>query len=200
MKFIGKKPISKLLKWTLRLVAVFAIVWITIIGVYAGQARKKDGLKLWHKVKLTKEFKSRDYNPTFTFKEYQKKEDALFEELQKKVYDKVEQANQHQFSRYTLKSPCNPDSFPQNYNRSYELVPKEIKGGILLIHGLTDSPYSMKHLAQIFYKKGFYVLALRMPGHGTAPSSLADVAWKDWHAAAKIGASHIAGKIDPDRR
>jgi hypothetical protein len=183
MKFARKKLIIKLSKWTLRLIAVYSIVLITIIGVYASQARKKDDLELWHKVKLTNEFRSRDYSPTFTFKEYQKKENALFEELQKKVYDKVEQTDQHQFSRYTLKSPCNPDSFSQNYNRSYELVPKEIKGGILLIHGLTDSPYSMKHLAQTFYKKGFYVLALRMPGHGTVPSSLADATWKDWRLA-----------------
>ena len=49
-------------------------------------------------------------------------------------------------------------------------APFELSGaddhGVLLIHGLTDSPYSLRRVGQILYERGFYVLGLRLPGHG----------------------------------
>jgi alpha-beta hydrolase superfamily lysophospholipase len=78
-------------------------------------------------------------------------------------------------------------------------VPAQIEGGVLLIHGLTDSPYSMKSLAEIFYAANFYVLSLRMPGHGTIPAALNGVSWKDWLAAARVGARHVHEKAGEDK-
>jgi alpha-beta hydrolase superfamily lysophospholipase len=190
-----KKPLSKQAKWilriSLRLIMALVIIWFTIILLYASQARKKGELKLWHKATLTSEFKAKDFDDKFTFTDYQKMENDLFNELQEKVYKSIDAADKHQFNRYNPDSPCNPAKFKQNYNRSYELIPEKATGGILLIHGLTDSPYSMKYLADLFYKKGFYVLSMRMPGHGTIPSVLANVNRKDWTAAVKIGAKRV---------
>ena len=42
----------------------------------------------------------------------------------------------------------------------------------LLIHGLTDSPYSMRALAGSLHARGFEVTVLRLPGHGTLPSMM----------------------------
>jgi len=67
-----------------------------------------------------------------------------------------------------------------------------------MIHGLTDSPYSMRHLARIFEEQGYYVLALRMPGHGTIPSGLLTARWEDWMAATYLGARHVREKIGKD--
>ena len=46
---------------------------------------------------------------------------------------------------------------------------------VLMLHGMSDSPYSLRHLAEVYRARGFVVLIPRMPGHGTAPSG---DAWK----------------------
>jgi esterase/lipase len=59
-------------------------------------------------------------------------------------------------------------------------------GGVLLLHGLSDSPYSLRALGKRLHAEGYTVVWLRIPGHGTSPSALADVSWKDWTAAVKV--------------
>lgn len=70
-----------------------------------------------------------------------------------------------------------------------------IRGGALLIHGLTDSPYSMRAVADVLRDRGIYSLALRMPGHGTVPSGLVTATWQDWLAAVRMGVRHVRGRI-----
>ncbi len=198
-----KINLSNRTKWILRflsrvLVALIA-VFITIIFFYASRARSMDDLEMWHRVRLPSEFTAKDLNDKFSFTEYQKMEEDLFDELQEKVYETVVNDGKHKFNRYNSQSLCNPGMYKQNYNRSFELIPADIKGGILLIHGLTDSPYSMKYIAELFYNKGFYVLAMRMPGHGTLPSQLASVNCDDWSAAVKVGARRVNKQTGPDK-
>lgn len=54
---------------------------------------------------------------------------------------------------------------------------------VLMIHGLTDSPFVTRDLAKTFSELGFDVLSILLPGHGTCPGDLLDVHWKDWTAA-----------------
>ena len=54
--------------------------------------------------------------------------------------------------------------------------PPEIRGGALLLHGLTDSPYSLRHVAELLAQQGYYALGLRLPGHGTFPAAIARLA------------------------
>ncbi|MCP4984804.1 MAG: alpha/beta fold hydrolase [Colwellia sp.] len=67
----------------------------------------------------------------------------------------------------------------------FELAQKDSDKAILLIHGLTDSPYSYHDLAQFFYQQGFTVRTLLLPGHGTAPSDLLDVSYQQWQQASQ---------------
>jgi len=62
---------------------------------------------------------------------------------------------------------------------------------------MTDSPYSLRKLADMFHAQGFYVLNLRLPGHGTIPAELDSMEWQDWLAAVQIGARHVAGQLEP---
>ena len=55
---------------------------------------------------------------------------------------------------------------------------------VLLIHGLTDSPFLFHDLAYEFYQQGLNVRTLLLPGHGTAPSALVDTTEKQWRQAA----------------
>lgn len=90
-------------------------------------------------------------------------------------------------------------------NAPFELKPaagsppgqkKPYRRGVLLTHGLTDSPYFMRHLATFFQECGFRVMAVLLPGHGTRPGDLLDVAWQEWAKAVAYGADRIAEEAD----
>ena len=67
----------------------------------------------------------------------------------------------------------------------FELRQPNNKKAILLIHGLTDSPFLFHDLAGFFYQQGFSVRTLLLPGHATAPSDLLDVSYRQWQQAAR---------------
>ena len=68
----------------------------------------------------------------------------------------------------------------------YELAQENNDKAILLIHGLTDSPFSFHDLSQYFYQQGFTVRTLLLPGHGIAPSELLTVEYSEWQQAANF--------------
>ena len=183
------------LKWLLYLAGFCVTVLVTIVLVFAFQARVRlADLRSWHEISLAAEFRARSADAPKTFVEYRALEDRLFAELRRKVLDDPAAADTQLLGRYT------PGSIPARlaletpYNRSFELVPAEIKGAALLVHGLSDSPYSMRALAETLYAQGYYVLALRLPGHGTVPAGLTDVSWRDWYAAVALAAQHAAAQ------
>jgi alpha-beta hydrolase superfamily lysophospholipase len=73
-------------------------------------------------------------------------------------------------------------------------------GAVVLLHGLTDSPYSLRHIAQRYVEEGYVAVAIRMPGHGTVPGGLAAVEWEQWTAATRLSvreARRLAGPSVP---
>ena len=72
-------------------------------------------------------------------------------------------------------------------------------GGVLLLHDLSDSPYSLRSVGELLYRRGYHVVGLRIPGQGTAPSGLLDAHWEDWAAAVRMAATHVASKVGPNR-
>jgi alpha-beta hydrolase superfamily lysophospholipase len=59
-------------------------------------------------------------------------------------------------------------------------------GAVVLLHGLTDSPYSLRHVAKRYRDNGFVAVGIRLPAHGTVPAGLTDVRWEDWMAATRL--------------
>ena len=57
--------------------------------------------------------------------------------------------------------------------------------GVLVLHGFTGSPVSMKPLGEALADAGFVVELPRLPGHGTDPADLALTTWDDWLAEAE---------------
>jgi carboxylesterase len=53
--------------------------------------------------------------------------------------------------------------------------------GVLLIHGFTGSPRSMRDWAEHLVAEGFRVAVPRLPGHGTSWQELALTEWPDWY-------------------
>ena len=70
------------------------------------------------------------------------------------------------------------------------------KNGILLIHGLFDSPYPMQVLGRYFQSKCFLTYVLLLPGHGTVPGDLLKVNFQDWIAATHFGATQLATEVN----
>lgn len=54
------------------------------------------------------------------------------------------------------------------------------RGGVLLVHGLGDSPWSFHDLAPELARQGFLVRSVLLPGHGTVPQDMLDVTLEDW--------------------
>lgn len=52
--------------------------------------------------------------------------------------------------------------------------------GVLMIHGFTGSPSSMRPLGEWLAAQGLSALGVRLPGHGTSPADLAASRWTDW--------------------
>ena len=75
-------------------------------------------------------------------------------------------------------------------------ISKPYRRGVLLTHGLSDSPYFMRHLAAFFRENGFRVMAILLPGHGTQPGDLLDVHWQEWARAIEFGADKLAEEVD----
>ncbi|MGI9293925.1 MAG: alpha/beta hydrolase [Pseudomonadales bacterium] len=187
--------INLLIKWTIKVIIVLLVILSTVILVRAFEARRFPDLSNWHRPLIDSEF-SADTSVTITnLEEYFELEEKVFAEIDREIYQSHSSNELLPLSRYSNGSRVDPKNFDRNWNRSFELMPNQIRGGVLMIHGLTDSPYSMRHLANFFQSHGFYVLALRMPGHGTIPGELIDATWQDWMAATKMGAKHVRSKL-----
>ena len=94
-----------------------------------------------------------------------------------------------------------PGQFAPDANRSFVLMPAgKPRGAVVLLHGLTDSPYSVRHLAVNYQQHGFVAVVPRLPGHGTAPGALTDVDWEMWLAATRLAvreATRLTGNNVP---
>lgn len=64
----------------------------------------------------------------------------------------------------------------------------DLPGGdhsVLLIHGLTGSPFEMKYLARKLNKAGFTVKGPCLEGHCSTLKDLAKTSWKDWYRSVR---------------
>jgi alpha-beta hydrolase superfamily lysophospholipase len=144
---------------------------------------------------LQEEFTAAKAAEVRTFEGYLRLEERLFAELDKKVIAPTPTGPAHALVRYSRGSAADPRKQPADWNRSFELPSDPPAGGVLLLHGMSDSPYSMRTLGESLHRRGFWVVGLRLPGHGTAPSGLLDVQWEDMAAAVRLGVEHLAAKV-----
>lgn len=54
--------------------------------------------------------------------------------------------------------------------------------GVLLSHGFTASPWSMRPFGEHLAAEGFGVAVPRLPGHGTSWQEMNTTRWQDWYA------------------
>ncbi|HLI42808.1 MAG TPA: alpha/beta fold hydrolase [Streptosporangiaceae bacterium] len=68
--------------------------------------------------------------------------------------------------------------------------------GVLLCHGFTGSPQSLRPWAEYLAGAGLTVSLPRLPGHGTSWRDLARTGWRDWYAEAEAAFAALAGRCE----
>ena len=187
-----------LLRRTARLAVRAVLLLAALAGAvaagFAAQAwwRHPD-LARWHTTELGGEFRAGPAAPR-TFPEYLLLEQRLFGELERTVYGDAPAQPASPLERYAPGSLAAQIALGTPGNRSRELGHAEPKGAAVMIHGLSDAPYSLAAVGQQLHERGFHVVWLRLPGHGTIPGALRHVDWEDWMAATALALAHAASK------
>lgn len=68
--------------------------------------------------------------------------------------------------------------------------------GVLVLHGFTGNPDSMRQLAEAFANAGLSVECPLLPGHGTSVDDLEQTRFDDWSAAARGAYQSLAARCD----
>ncbi len=176
----------------LQLIAFGLVAWALMICI---QGCDGPPMEPWHTEKLTEEFTADMAEEIQTFDDYRKLEDRLFAQLEKYVYARVPTGPEYALVRYSAGSAADPQPHRPNWNRSFEFTTSQPVGAVLLLHGMSDSPYSLRVLGQTLKERSYWVIGLRLPGHGTAPSGLKTVKWQDMAAALRLAVTHLASKV-----
>jgi alpha-beta hydrolase superfamily lysophospholipase len=163
--------------------------------LFAGSGCGGPTVQPWHSERLTAEFTTDKLDEIQSFEDYRRLEDGLFQELDEKVYAQVGTGPAYRLARYSAGSQADPRGRTPDWNRSFDWPAENTVGGVLLLHGLTDAPYTFRALGMALNQRGYRVLGLRLPGHGTAPSGLTYFRWQDMAASVRLAARHLAAEV-----
>lgn len=163
------------------------------------QSEQGPSLHLWHS--WVADEMTPDEMDRASFADYQRQEARIFQDMKVNLNEALSDEDKNALNRFYPGSAVYPAHFQTDWNRSFVLMPKGgIRGAVVLLHGLTDSPYSVRYLAEDYQQRGFVAVAPRLPGHGTAPGSLTAVNWQSWMAATRLAvreATRLAGAQRP---
>src|ERR1700730_4960886 len=165
-------------------------------GVRVWDTQRGPPLHIWHTY-VPHELSAHELD-TADWTKYLEAEAGIFEALRQKVSQKLDPEDRIPVNRYFTGSPVYPADFANDSNLSYSLEPSGTPAGaVVLLHGLTDSPYSLRHIARLYRDHGFAVIAIRLPAHGTVPGALTEIEWESWAAATRLAVREVRRRIDP---
>jgi alpha-beta hydrolase superfamily lysophospholipase len=191
--------VAAMLRWTVAAVAAAVAVALLLFALRAYNVSNGPPLQLWHKY-VPPEMSAADIDradwPTWIAHE-----NTLFADVRANVTDRLPWSERIASNRYFAGSPLYPAKFEHDWNRSYVLHPPGPPvGAVVLLHGMTDAPYSLRHVAQRYVEHGYVAVGIRLPGHGTVPAALTRVDWETWMAATRLAvreARRLAGADKP---
>jgi len=179
------------------LAITIVVVVATILVVRALDSVRGPPLEPWHTFvpdELTPaEMEASDWS------DYLAAEDRIFEAVRVNVIDMLPERDRVDFDRYYDAAPIHPARFVQDFNRSYIVAPDgPARGTAVFLHGLTDAPYSLRHMASLYASRGYLAVVIRMPGHGTVPAGLTVATWEDWMAATHLAVRAAVARAGPE--
>src|SRR6516162_10481900 len=183
--------IGRFLKWGLLLIVV---VGVAMLALRSYSSLNGPELQPWHRF-VPHELRA-DQIDMADWTRYLAQEDEIMAGVRAEVSQKLPPGERVPINRYFEASPIYPAHFAHDWNRSYVMEPDgQPVGVVVLIHGLTDSPYSLRHVAERYREHGFVAIGLRLPGHGTVPAGLTDVRWQDWMAATRLAVREARRRV-----
>jgi pimeloyl-ACP methyl ester carboxylesterase len=166
---------------------------IVVLVFFVMHLESRPGLKVWHEAELDAEFT--EDSDIDSLDGYLALEEQLFVQLNERVYDRIESGDRRQANRFYKGSLADPGRWSTNWNRTFVLDVELPQAGVLLLHGMSDSPYSLLNLGKRLHEEGAWVVGLRLPGHGTAPAAMMDMEWEDMAAAVRLAMLHLRDKV-----
>jgi alpha-beta hydrolase superfamily lysophospholipase len=178
--------------WLNRISTTGRIAFVVVLALFVGgmtmriwMTRNAPELEIWHTF-VPDEIDASEIDRA-DWRSYVAAEARLFDAVSAEVASHLEPEDRGPFNRYYAGSEVHPSRFPVDWNRSFTLEPAAApRGVVVLLHGLTDSPYSLRHVAELYRQQGFVALAIRLPAHGTVPGALSRVHWQTWSAATRL--------------
>lgn len=175
--------------------AVLVIVALSLLGLRIYDTQRGAPLEPWHTF-VPEELSIKELDRA-RWADYIKAEDKAFASVRAEVTRKLDPEERVPVNRYFDGSAIHPAHFKQDWNRSYVMEPEGKPVGVaVFLHGLTDSPYSLRHIARQYRERGFVAIAIRLPGHGTVPAGLTEVEWQDWLAATRLAVREARKRVD----
>jgi alpha-beta hydrolase superfamily lysophospholipase len=195
----GKKGIenvtSAMFRLSRRIVITVLVLLVLVLGVRTVQAIRDPDLAPWHR--LVPDEPSIAEMGAMDWPAWLAAEDRVFAEV-REMSEALPPEDQVPENRYWPGSPMYAPGFPVDWNRSFTMLPEGApKGAVVLLHGLTDAPYSLRHVGAFYRDLGFAVVGIRMPGHGTVPGGLEAARMDDWLAATRL-AVRAARALSPE--
>lgn len=180
----------------LNLVFTAGLAAVAALYLWAKTAHALPNLQGWHLEMPESEFRAADASDDYTLDDYLKQEDRVFAELDSYLRGSWSKQSAGAYCRFHPDSICNPATIlDRNWNRSYVLHAANPIGGVLLLHGLSDSPYSLRSVGLRLHAEGYTVIWLRVPGHGTNPRALAEVTCDDWTSAVTVAMKALRKQV-----
>src|SRR5512135_223036 len=183
-------------RWLKRAGVLAVVVVVTLFVGRIIETQRGPPLRVWHthvpEEMTVEEMEKGDWAA------YLKHEAVLFDRLGARLKEELEPEDRIPGNRYFDGSPIYPARFDQDWNRSYVLLPDGPPlGAVVFLHGLTDSPYSLRHIARRYRSEGWVAVAPRLPAHGTVPAALSTVQWEEWVAATRLAVREARRRAGP---
>ncbi len=189
---------ARLLRIVKRTALLVGAVAITLMAVRIWDTQRGPELELWHTfapVEL-----SADELDEADWSRYLAAEQAAFDEVQAEVTAEARPRGPRSRSTATSRAARSirgtsrrTGTAPSCWSREGAPV-----GAVVLLHGLTDAPYSQRHIARRYADHGFVAIVPRLPAHGTVPAALTEVEWEDWMAATRLAVREARARVGPD--
>jgi alpha-beta hydrolase superfamily lysophospholipase len=168
--------------WVRRIATTALVLLLLLVGLRAWHSTQGPALRPWHTIVPAELTAQAIANSSWAT--YVAAESRMFDSLHRDLQRALEPKDRSPIDRYNDGSLASPQAYGRDWNRSYVLEPvTPARGVVVLLHGLSDSPYSMRSLALLYQRNGFIALVPRMPGHGTVPAGLTREGHAEWEAA-----------------
>jgi len=141
---------AKVITLVMWAVGLLVLAVLALLALRAWDVQDGPPLELWHSF-MPRELNAAEIDKA-DWATFLAAEQTVFDEVHTGVTDKLPPEDRVDGNRYFADSPIYPGRFATDRNRSCILKPV---GAVVLLQGLTDSPCSLRHIAQSYREHGY---------------------------------------------